>query len=106
MAIDQSNATLMQAIGFTSEDLAANRSGKPSARQLQMWEYGRQQYQQRVVNAPRSSPYMIIMYVVVFAVMAVVFIAVGGLKSIQAALGSAALPVLAAITLIFIVIIA
>ncbi len=106
MTIDQSNAALMQAIGFNSEDLAANRGGKPSARQLQIWESGRQQYQQRVVSAPRSSPYIIIMYIVVFAVIAVVFVAVGGLKSIQTALGGAAIPVLAAVVLVFVVIIA
>lgn len=89
---------LQQLLDFTPEDLAANRVGQASPRQIQRWEANRQATLERLERGPGALPAILtLVYLVILGGVAVAFFYVGGFHTLQVALGALALPVLAAV---------
>lgn len=86
---------LMQALNFTADDLNANQRGELSSRQVQLLRSARQSYHRRVQKASTMTPLVVLFYLVVIAAFLAAVYFTGALKSLQAALGDFAVPVLA-----------
>jgi hypothetical protein len=104
MSLEQSNAELMQALHFTPEDLAANRSGRPSPGQVQRWEAERQATLQHLAKARAPSIMPFVVLGVVLAVAGVALVVTGGLQALQKEYGALVLPILIAVPVVLILV--
>lgn len=98
MSTERETSELRQLLDFTPDDLAANRLGRASPRQIQRWEANRQATLERLARGPGALPLILtLVYLVILGGIAAAFFYSGGFHTLQVVLGALALPVLAAL---------
>jgi hypothetical protein len=106
MTINQTTMQLMHILDFTLEDLEYNKHGQLSPRQRQMLQLRKEAAIASGQRASRGTPFVLLYFIVVLAIIGVAFVATGSLQSVQNALGSLTIPVVAGVVLMLLLIVA
>ena len=97
------NSELMQLLHFDAGDLALNRQGKLSPRQIEAEQANRERLKASITSASHRTPWlMMIMVIVVLGIIVVALVATGTVATLQQPLGTALLPIIGIVGLLVI----
>ncbi len=96
---------MMQALGFTQDDLENNRKGQLSVSQREQMALRKQSAIRTGQRASKSTPLVMLYVIVVLGIIAVAFISTGSFQYVQDALGEWAIPAMIGIAALILLIV-
>lgn len=100
MSAEEQNAELWHALQLIPDDLAANRAGRLSPRQIEMEKTRRANFQAQARKAAAWTPLVPLFYLLVLVAVAAAIYLSGAFRTLQAVLGSQMLPALGIVALL------